>query len=42
MKTTTCAESGLCVNKELAEGKLRDALKEYRDQVGQSTAVTLR
>ncbi len=42
MKTTTCTESGLCVNAELAEGKLRDALKEYRDQVGQSTAVTLR
>ncbi len=31
MKTTACAESGLCVNAELAEGKVRDAEKEYRD-----------
>ncbi len=42
MKTTACAESGLCVNAELAEGKERDATKEYREEVGQSTAVTLR
>ncbi len=42
MKTAACAESSLCLHAELTEGKVRDAEKEYRDQVGQSTAVTLR
>ncbi len=34
MKTSCCADSGVCVNAELTEGKVRDAEKEYRDQVG--------
>ncbi len=42
MKTCACSDSGLCINAELTEGKVRDAEKEYRDEVGQSTAVTLR
>lgn len=42
LKTCCCADSGVMINAELTEGKVRDAEKEYRDQVGQSTAVTLR
>ncbi len=34
MKTSCCADSGVCVNAELTEGKVRDAEKEYRAQVG--------
>ncbi len=31
LKTACCADSGVCINAELTEGKLRDAEKEYRD-----------
>jgi hypothetical protein len=34
MKTAACADSGVLINAELTEGKLRDAQKAYRDQVG--------
>lgn len=34
MHTTTCAESKVMVNAEVSEGKEREALKDYRDQVG--------
>lgn len=37
-----CSESGVMLNAEIAEGKVEDAKKGYRDQLGQSTAVTLR
>lgn len=42
LKTMACSESGVMLNAELAEGKARQARKQYRDQVGESTAVTLR
>lgn len=42
LKTMCCSESGVLLNAEMAEGKEEDAKKGYRDQVGQSTAVTLR
>ena len=42
MKTMVCAVTRIMLNAELAEGKQRDAMKRYRDQVGASTATTLR
>lgn len=42
LKTMACAVSSIMLMVELAEGKARDAMKQYRDQVGASTATTLR
>lgn len=42
LKTLVCCISGLLLMAEIAEGKVAQALKEYRDRVGESTAVTLR
>ena len=42
MKTACCGESRVMVAAEIAEGAARDERKEYRDQVGATTATTLR
>ena len=42
MHTTTCADSQVCLNAEVSEGKETEATKEYREHVGQSTASLLR
>jgi hypothetical protein len=31
LKTMCCSESGVLLNAEMAEGKLKDAKKQYRD-----------
>ena len=42
LKTMVCAKSRIMLSAELYEGKDVDATKQYRDQVGATTACTLR
>lgn len=42
LKTLACGSSHVMLHAEIAEGKEKDAAKEYRDQVGATTATTLR
>ena len=42
MKTLACASARIVLQMEMVEGRELDATKKYRDQVGASTATTLR
>ena len=42
LKSLCCGETQIILNAEMVEGKEADSLKEYRDQVGATTATTLR
>lgn len=42
LKALACGTSHVMLNVEMAEGKDKDAAKEYRDEVGATTATTLR
>lgn len=42
LKTAACSDARIMVNAEVAEGKVVDAAKKWRNEVGATTATTLR
>lgn len=42
VKSLACGDSGVLLNAEVVEGASTDATKRWRDQVGATTATTLR